>query len=106
MINEARAAEPINFIQLLHLTGDFHGKRFILQDWQKEVIQNVYGTIKEDGFRQYREGYLEIPKKNGKTNLIAALGLYHLTCDPPGGEIYCCAAEKDRQAFLIALQKK
>lgn len=94
MYNDARAQQPIDFIQLLHLTGDFHGKQFLLQEWQKEVIRSVYGTIKDNGFRQYRMGYLEIPKKNGKTNLIAALGIYHIVCDPPGGEIYCCAAEK------------
>ena len=89
-----KAKQTIDFIQELYLTGDFHGYKFKLQPWEKEILRNVYGTIKKDGFRQYRQGYLEIPKKNGKTNLIAALGLYHLVCDPPGGEIYCCAAEK------------
>ncbi len=39
---------------------------------------------------------MEVPKKNGKTPTVAGLGLYHVTCDPPGGEIYCCAAERDQ----------
>jgi phage terminase large subunit-like protein len=96
MIDKSRAMEPIEFIQLLKLVGDFTGQPFILQPWQQEVIWNVYGEVKEDGRRRYRYLYLEVPKKNGKTPLVAALGLYHVVCDLPGGEIYCCAAERDQ----------
>jgi len=103
--NEAKAREVIEFIELLHLTDDFHGQPFILRDWQKEVISAVYGTVNDDGLRQYRSGYLEIPKKNGKTTLIAALGLYHLICDPAGGQIYCCAAEKEQAGISYRAAK-
>lgn len=106
MINKDRALEPIEFIQLLKLVGDFYGQPFLLQDWQHEIIWNVYGTVKEDGFRQYRYAYLEIPKKNGKTTLIAAVGLYHLVCDPPGGQIYCCAAEKEQAGLTYRAAKQ
>jgi phage terminase large subunit-like protein len=54
----------------------------------------VYGTVNDKGTRQYRHAYLEIPKKNGKTTLIAALGVTHLALDAPGGQIYCCAADR------------
>ena len=96
MIDERRAQEPIEFIECLHLVGDFTGRPFLLQDWQKEILRDFYGTISGKGFRQYRNLYLEVPKKNGKTPLVAALGLYHLICDPPGGEIYCAAAEREQ----------
>lgn len=96
MINEHRAKEPIEFIECLKLVGDFTGKPFLLQDWQKSILRDFYGTVTETGIRKYRYMYLEIPKKNGKTPLVAALGLYHLLCDPPGGEIYCAAAERDQ----------
>lgn len=96
MLDEARAQEPIDFIEQLHLVGDFTGQPFVLQPWQKEILWNLYGTIDERGLRQYQYLYLEVPKKNGKTPLVAALGLYHLMCDPPGGEIYCAAAERDQ----------
>lgn len=96
MIDEARAQERIDFIECLHLVGDFTGKPFILQQWQKDIIRNIYGTIKDNGYRQYRYAYLEVPKKNGKTPLVAALGISHVLLDPAGGEIYCCAAEKDQ----------
>jgi phage terminase large subunit-like protein len=103
--DEERAREVIEFIGLLHLTDDFYGQPFVLQDWQKEVISQAYGTIGADGYRQYRRGYLEIPKKNGKTTLIAALGLYHLVCDPPGGQIFCCAAEKEQAGISYRAAK-
>lgn len=99
-IDKQRAMEPIEFIQMLKLVDDFYGQPFILQDWQHDVLWNVYGTVNEEGYRQYRFAYLEIPKKNGKTTLIAGLGVYHLTCDPPQGQIYCCAADR-HQASLV-----
>lgn len=98
--DKKRALDAIEFIQMLKLTDDFHGQPLVLLDWQHEVFWNVYGTVKENGLRQYKYAYLEIPKKNGKTTIIAATSIYHLVCDPPDGQIYCCAAEKG-QAGLI-----
>ena len=62
MFNQALADQHIEFIELLKLTGDFYGKPFRLLDWQRDVISQVYGTVKENGLRQYRYAYLEIPK--------------------------------------------
>jgi len=99
-IDKARAMEPIEFIQMLKLVDDFYGQPFVLMDWQYETIWDVYGTVNDEGYRQYRYAYLEIPKKNAKTTLIAGLGVYHLTCDGPQGQIYCCAADRS-QASLV-----
>lgn len=100
MFNNNKAQEVIDFIELLNLTDDFYWQPFILQEWEKEIIRNVYGTQNEKGYRQYQYAYTEIPKKNGKTTLIAAIGLYHIVCDGPGGQIYCCAADRE-QASLV-----
>lgn len=104
-IDERRSEEPIEFIENLHLVGDFTGQRFLLQEWQKEVLRELYGTINERGVRQYQYLYLEIAKKNGKTPMAAAIGIYHLMCDPPGGEIYCAAAEKEQAAQTYRYMK-
>jgi phage terminase large subunit-like protein len=101
-----RALEVIEFIQMLHLTGDFYGQPFILMDWQHETLWDVYGTVRENGYRQYRYAYLEVPKKNGKTELVAAIGLYHLVCDGPSGQIYCCAAEKEQASLTYRAAKQ
>jgi phage terminase large subunit-like protein len=98
--DKQRALEPIEFIQMLKAVDDFYGQPFMLLDWQHDVLWDVYGTVNEKGYRQYRYAYLEIPKKNGKTSLIGGLSLYHLVCDPPGGQIYCCAADRS-QAELV-----
>ncbi len=95
-----RALETIEFIQMLRLTDDFYGQPFVLQDWQYQVLWDVYGTVNENGLRQYRYAYLEIPKKNAKTTTIAGLALKHLALDAPGGQIYCCAADRE-QAGLV-----
>lgn len=104
--DESKALEVIDFIELLYLTDDFYGKPFILQPWQREVLRAVYGTVNDKGYRQYRYAYLEIPKKNAKTTTIAALALKHLTLDPPGGQIYCCAADREQASltYKAALQ--
>lgn len=100
MIDKKRALEPIEFIQMLKLVDDFYGQPFVLMDWQHEVLWDVYGTVNDEGYRQYRYAYLEIPKKNSKTTTISALSVYHLVCDPPQGQIYCCAADR-AQATLV-----
>ena len=100
MHDKTKALEVIEFIQLLNHTGDFYGKPFVLMDWQHELLWNVYGTVREDGYRQIQYAYLEAPKKNGKTELIAALLLYHLICDGNDGQIFCCAAEKGQAALV------
>ncbi|MCP8970562.1 terminase large subunit [Ectobacillus ponti] len=104
--NPDRALQVIEFLQLLNLTDDFYGQPFVLQKWQHDVLWDVYGTVNEQGYRQYRYAYLEIPKKNAKTTTIAALSIQHLICDPPGGQIYCCAADKAQASltYKAALQ--
>lgn len=73
MVDTKKALAVIEFVQALKHTGDFYGKPFVLLPWEIDVINAVYGTVNEDGKRQYRTGYLEIAKKNGKAELVAAL---------------------------------
>lgn len=79
-----------------HVKGEWAKRPFILDEWQKrDIIQPLYGTTNEEGFRQYRTAYIQIPRKNGKSNLIAALGLYHLFADnEPGAEVIVAAGDR------------
>ena len=100
MFNKQRADDVKNYLELLKHTGDFTGQPFVLLPWQQEFIDGVYGEIDDiTGYRTIRYGYLEIAKKNGKTELIAGIATYHLNCSQ-FEEIYCCAADK-QQASLI-----
>lgn len=88
-------------------SGDWEGKPFRLQPWQRAPLEQFYGTLETDEttgrkYRQYQYLYLEIPKKNGKTELSAALGLYHLVGDgEKNAQIYICAADKDNAAICF-----
>ena len=69
--------------------------------WQKEIVRNIFGVIRPDGFRQFNTAYVEIGKKGGKTQLAAAIALYMLVADGErGAEIYSCAADR-AQASLV-----
>lgn len=89
-----------DFLELLTFgSGEWIGKPFRLQAWQREPIREFYGTIDEDEdgeHRRFQYFYLEVPKKNGKTEVSAGLGLYHLVADgEPNSQIYICAADRD-----------
>lgn len=110
MLDAARGQLVIDFIQLLKLaSAGFEGKPFLLQHWQKELITRFYGEVDRDGeevFRHYQYLYLEIPKKNGKTELTAGLGLYHLLADGEGNpQIYIVAADKENAGICYNAMK-
>ena len=104
-INEAAANKAVQFIEnLTHVQGLWAGKPFILMPWQREIIRQIFGTLNPDGSRQYRTAYIEIPRKNGKTEICAAIALYLLFADGEvGAEIYGAAADRD-QASLVFLR--
>ena len=57
----------VNFIQCLcHTKGTWAGKPFELIDWQEQIVRDLFGTLKKDGYRQFNTAYVEIPKKQGK----------------------------------------
>lgn len=98
-----KAERVKKFIECLkHTKGEWAGKPFKLLEWEWEkVIKPLFGTLKENGKRQYRFCYIEIPKKNGKSELGAALALYMLTADGEASpEVYGAAADRN-QAGLI-----
>lgn len=99
-----RATRVRKFIERFctYSKGEWAGEPFRLLPWQwKELVRPLFGTLDDKGRRQYRTAYCEIPKKNGKTELIAAIALYMLTSDhEEGAEVYCAAADRE-QAGLI-----
>lgn len=83
------------------------GKNFSLYDWQLDALMQFYSTMESDedtgeALRKYWYLYLEIPKKNGKSELAAALGIYHLFADGElNAEVYICAADKDNASIVF-----
>lgn len=98
-----KADRAVRFIQRLkHTKGRYAGAPFLLYPWQKQIIEDIFGTVKEDGHRQYKTAYVEIPRKNGKSELAAAIGLKLLFADDEkGGEIYGAASDTDQAAIVF-----
>ncbi len=72
--DEAKANRAVKFIEMLpHTKGEWEGERFFLLPWQARIIRDVFGIVKEDGMRQFRTVYIEIPKKQGKQLSIDTL---------------------------------
>lgn len=93
----------ITFVEGLckHSKGEWAGRPLLLEEWQREVLRVAFGWMRSDGTRRFRIVYVEIPRKNGKSELAAALGLYLLVADQePGAEVYSSATKKD-QAKIV-----
>ena len=57
----------VGFIeQLQHTKGEFYKQPFELIDWQEQIVRDVFGILKPDGYRQFNTAYIEVPKKCGK----------------------------------------
>ena len=93
----------VSFIECLcHTKGTWAGKPFKLLDWQEQIIRDLFGTVKPNGYRQFNTAYIEIPKKNGKSELAAAVAL--LLCCGDGeqrAEIYGCAADRGQATIVF-----
>lgn len=96
--SEEHAEHAIRFIENLeHWEAPFDGEPLILLPWQEKIIRDLFGTLNEDGLRKYRTAYVEIPRKNGKTKLAAAIALYLLFADgKAGAQVYCAAYDRDQ----------
>lgn len=86
---------------LKHFTGKFAGQSFELSPYQKFFVANILGLKnKETGLRKYRNVYLQIGRKNGKTSLIAALSLYFLMLDGEANAEVIVVANSVEQARI------
>lgn len=106
MFDQNRATYVLDFLEMLPFgSGDFAGKPFKLQEWQKDPLCEFYGTLDVDEetgevYRHFQYLYEEIPKKNGKTEVAAGLGLYHLVGDgEKNPQVYICAADKENASI-------
>lgn len=93
----------VAFIEsLCHTKGTWAGKWFELMDWQEQIIRDLFGILKPNGYRQFNTAYIEIPKKNGKSELAAAIALL-LTCGDgeQRAEVYGAAADRQQASIVF-----
>ncbi len=101
--DEEAADFAVAFIEnLCHTKGTWAGKPFELLDWQEQIIRDIFGILKPNGYRQFNTAYVEIPKKNGKSELAVAVAL--LLCCGDGeerAEVYGCAADRQQASIVF-----
>lgn len=100
--DETAAQKALSFVGLCCFTkGDWKGKPFELQPWQCFIVANIFGWKKKtNGKRRFTEAYIEIPKKNGKSELSSAISLYMLMMDGEGAAEVYAAAFNTKQANI------
>lgn len=106
--SNARANHAIEFIENFcrHSKGTKGGQLIDLELFEKAIIAAIFGFIDSEGRRKYREAMLIVGKKNGKSLLSSAIGLYLMIADSePGAEVYAVATKKD-QAKIIWTESK
>lgn len=99
--NEKKAQRAIEFIEGFVHHSKGRNDRLKLELWQKAIICCIFGVVEASGFRQFREVFIVVARKNGKTLFAAAIAEYMAFCDKEyGAEIYCLAPKLD-QAELV-----
>lgn len=106
--DKAKADRAVKFIEnLCHTKGKWAGKRFWLLPWQEQLIRDIFGIVKPDGYRQFRTAFVEICKKVGKSELAAAVALYLLYADnEPSAEVYGAAADRQQASIVFDVAKQ
>lgn len=105
---EARRALDFFPRMLVHVEGDLANRPFELQPWQRAIVANLFGWKRTDdagrAVRRYRQLFLYVPRKCGKTPLVAGISLYVFFCDGEAGQQDYISAKSKEQAGLLFRQ--
>jgi Phage terminase-like protein, large subunit len=106
--DKAKADRAVAFIEnLRHTKGKWAGKKFLLLPWQEQIVRDLFGIVGENGKRQFLTAYIEIPKKQGKSELAAAIALYLLYADnEPSAEVYGAACDRSQASIVFDVAKQ
>lgn len=103
--DEEAADRVVTFFEsfLRHEKGEWAGQPLLLEPWQREeVLRPLFGWKRADGTRRYRFGYVEIPRKNGKSTVGGGVGDYLLIADGErGAEVYSAATKRDQAKIVF-----
>lgn len=100
---EAKYLRVVAFFEkiLRHSKGQNAGKPFLLLPWQHHVLRELFGRVHDDGTRKHRVGYIELPKKQGKSTTLAGIALYMTMFDSePGAEVYGAACDREQAGII------
>lgn len=100
-----KAERFLRFAQKMpHTSGEWARRklRIEFEAWQKFALGVPFGWVhKKTGLRRFSEIYIEVPRKNGKSAIAAAVGNYMFCADGEhGAEVYC-GATTEKQAWKV-----
>jgi phage terminase large subunit-like protein len=99
-MSKKKIADPliIGFIEraLTLSVGEWAGKPFKLQEWQKEILRAIFLPLDKNGNRVVRQVYLEVPRKSGKSTLASAIALWLLVEGEPGAQVFSAACNREQ----------
>lgn len=112
--NPKAASKAIRFIETFcrHHEGVLAPQKIKLEPWQRSLISILFGIVDANGMRQFREAFIVIARKQGKTLLAAAISAYCAYLDGEyGGRIYYAAPKLEQanlcyDAFFQMVQKE
>lgn len=102
------AANAVAFFSecLTFTSGQWRGAPFHLEPWQAAIVANLFGWVDGDRLRRFRKGLIYVPRKNGKTEIAAGLGLKLVAADnEPAAHVICAAAEREQARLLLNAAK-
>ena len=96
------------FSRLKHYKGEWAGQPIVLAAWQQFIEGSLAGWVNPlTGLRRFRQGYVEVPRKNGKTLIGGGNAAYFTFLDnEPGAEGYCGAVKRDQAKIAFNDAKK
>lgn len=100
--DQKKANDAIDWIEshCFHTEGPLAPSSLKLEVWQKAFFSAIYGIIDANGKRQFREVFLVIGRKNGKTKMASSIGDYEWRKGGYGSRVFCIAPKLD-QADLV-----
>lgn len=81
------------------------GAPLVLRPWQKAMVGRLLARDPKTRRRRHRMGLIGVPRKNGKTAIIAGVGLYGLVLEDPGAEVYAVAGDRDQARLVFGTAK-
>jgi len=111
VFDEEQASLPCEFIELLpHIKGQWARDRKLLtlEPWQCFILTTVFGWVhRETRLRRFRDAYIEVPRKNGKSAISSGVGLYMVAADKEeGAEVYSAATTREQARIVFDDAKK
>ena len=104
------ANKAIGFIEtfITHTKGEKAGQPLILEEWQRKIVGDIFGwKHKDTGLRQYRTVFIAVPRKNGKSTMAAAIGIYMTFADSErGSEIISAAGDRAQAGIVFDIAKQ